>query len=272
MNLIMGDYTESRHWFEIIKNKDYLYVIRERLDEIDPRFYTTYTNLFLILGSHSALLIDTGCGLFPLRSIIDDLIEDKTLLVINTHSHFDHIGSNYEFDEILIHKDELKLISMPMDVSFLQESPKGIVKRFKSRNYTIHPANKIKSIKDMANIELGGVSVKVIHTPGHSRGSISLLTNNELFTGDTAHYGAMYISKEDFPTHLASISRLLNLFLEKDDIEIYPSHEEFAVGEDLLIDLSKGIKNIEDIWDTKVRDDFIEAWLLSDEKFKYLVF
>ena len=45
----------DRHqWFEVIKLKDYLYVIRERLDEIDPRFYTTYDNLFLLLGSHSA--------------------------------------------------------------------------------------------------------------------------------------------------------------------------------------------------------------------------
>ena len=87
--------------------------------------------------------------------------------------------------------------------------------------------------------------------------------------GDTAHYGTMYISKEYFPTHLASISRLLSLFQENHNIEIYPAHEEFAVGKDLLIDLSKGIQNIEYIWETKVRDDFIDAWLLYDENFKY---
>ena len=264
---------DSHQWFETIKLKDYLYVIRERFDEIDPRFYTTYDNLFLIVGSHSALLIDTGCGLFPLKPILNDIISDKTLLVINTHSHFDHIGGNYEFDEVIIHKEEIKSISIPTDVSFLQESPKEIVKRYRSKKFTIPPANNIKSIDDKAIIDLGGVSVTVIHTPGHSKGSISLLTNkDELFTGDTAHYGAMYISIEDFPTHLASISKLLNLFQENENIEIYPSHEEYAVGKDLLIDLSKGIQNIENIWDTKVRDDFIDAWLLSDENFKYLVF
>ncbi len=263
----------DQQWFEIIKHKDYLYVIRERLEEIDPRFHTTYTNLFLILGSHSALLIDTGCGLFPLKPIIRDIIIDKTLLVINTHSHFDHIGGNCEFDEIFIHNEELKSISTPTDISFLQESPKEITKRYKSRKYTIQPANKIKSIKDMEIIELGGITVKIIHTPGHSRGSISLLTNtNELFSGDTVHYGAMYISKVNFPSHLASISRLLTLFQENKNIEIYPSHEEYAVGKDLLIDLSNGIQNIENIWESKEWDDFIEAWLLSDENFKYLVF
>jgi len=264
---------DSHKWFEVIKLKDYLYVIRERLDEIDPRFITTYDNLFLILGSHSALLIDTGCGLFPLKPILNDIIKDKKLIVINTHSHWDHILGNAEFDEIIIHNEELKSISIPTDIPFLQDSPREIVKRYESNNYSIPPANSFKSIKDLEIIELGGVSVKVIHTPGHSPGSISLLTNkNELFTGDTAHYGTMYITKEEFPTHLASLSRLINLFQENKNIEIYPSHEEFAVGKELLVDLSKGIQNIENIWDTKVRDDFIDAWLLSDETFKYLVF
>ena len=264
----------DRHqWFEVIKLKDYLYVIRERLDEIDPRFYTTYDNLFLLLGSHSALLIDTGCGLFPLKPILNDIIKDKTLIVINTHSHWDHILGNAEFDEIIIHNEELKSISIPTDVSFLQDSPREIVKRYESNEYSIPPANNFKSIKDLEIIDLGEVSVKVIHTPGHSPGSISLLTNkNELFTGDTAHYGTMYITKEEFPTHLASLSRLINLFQENKNIEIYPSHEEYVVSKDLLTDLSNGIKNIENIWDTKVRDNFTEGWLLSDENFKYLVF
>ena len=265
--------SNNQQWFEIIKHKEHLYVIRERLDEIDPRFYTTYDNLFLIIGSHSALLIDTGCGLFPLKPILNDIIKDKTLIVINTHSHWDHILGNAEFDEIFVHIEELKSISIPTDVSFLQDSPKEIVKRFENKKYFIPPANSIKSIKDLEIIELGEISVKVIHTPGHSPGSISLLTNrNELFTGDTAHYGATYIFKEEFSTHLASISKLLNLFQENNNIEIYPSHEEYAVGKDLLINLSRGIQNIENIWDTKVRDDFTEGWLLSDENFKYLVF
>jgi len=52
--------TESNQWFEVIKYKEYLYVIREKLGEIDPRFNSYYTNLYLLLGSKTALLIDTG--------------------------------------------------------------------------------------------------------------------------------------------------------------------------------------------------------------------
>ncbi|MFX1364970.1 MAG: MBL fold metallo-hydrolase [Promethearchaeota archaeon] len=269
----MSKYSNSKDWFEIIKQKDYLYVIRERLDEIDPRFHTTYTNLYLILGSHSALLIDTGSGLFPLRHIVDNLILDRKLKVINTHSHFDHIGGNHEFEKIHIHNEEREQILKPHGISFLKESSKEITKLYKNKNYSLPPAKDIQLVKDEEIIDLGDKSVKVIHTPGHSSGSICLYTNeNELFTGDTAHYGTMYLSEIRFPIFLSSISKLLNLIQNLEDIEIFPSHEEFAVSKDLLIDLRKGINEIDKIWDTKTRDDFFEAWLLSDENFKYLIF
>jgi len=57
-------------------------------------------------------------------------------------------------------------------------------------------------------------------------------------------------------------------FQENENIEIYPSHEEFAVGKKLLEDLSNGINNIENIWEAKKRDNFLEAWLVNDDIFK----
>ncbi len=269
----MNNYLNSEQWFEVVNYKEYLYVIRERLDEIDPRFYTTYTNLYLVMGSHSALLIDTGCGLFPLKPIIDDLLSERELLVINTHSHFDHIGGNNEFNKIFIHSKEVKYVSEPFDITFLQNSPKEIVKRYQSKNYTLRPAKNIQAIKDEEIIDLGDISIEVIHTPGHSPGCISLLTNkSELFTGDTAHYGMMYLTKKTFPIILSSISKLIDLYKKSENIELYPSHEQFAVGKELLVDLSEGIKNIDNIWDTKIRDDFLEAWIIEDEIFKYAIF
>jgi len=73
----------SNQWFEVIKYKDYLYIIREKLDDIDPRFHSTYTNLYLLIGTNSALLIDTGAGLFPLKPIVDDIIDNRILKIIN---------------------------------------------------------------------------------------------------------------------------------------------------------------------------------------------
>ncbi len=263
----------SQQWFEIVKHKENLYVIRERLDEIDPRYLTAYTNLYLIIGTHSALLIDTGCGLFPLKPVINDLISDKKLIVINTHSHFDHRGGNSEFDKILIHQKESRLISKPQDISFLSTSPKEIVKRYETINNIFSPAKEVQSVEHGEIIDLGEITVKVIHTPGHSPGCISLLTNrSELFTGDTAHYGTMYLTKKTLPITLSSIANLLNLFQESEKIEIYPSHEEFAVGKELLVDLTTGIENLDNIWELRVRDDYINAWLIYDEKFKYFIF
>ncbi|GAG78570.1 unnamed protein product, partial [marine sediment metagenome] len=52
--------TQEEKWFEVLRQDENLIVIRERLSDIDPRFLTEYTNIFLLLGTHTAMLIDTG--------------------------------------------------------------------------------------------------------------------------------------------------------------------------------------------------------------------
>ncbi|MFX0069469.1 MAG: MBL fold metallo-hydrolase [Candidatus Hermodarchaeota archaeon] len=258
---------------EVKKHKDYLYVIREKLEDIDPRFHTVYTNLFLLIGSEKALLIDTGAGLFPLKPIIDDLIGDMTLNLINTHCHWDHVGSNYEFDEIMIHEIEEGSISRPTNITNVMDSPKEISKKYEEINYLLPPANSIKTIKDGDIINLGNLEVKIIHTPGHSPGSISLLTDrNELFTGDTAHYGSPFLPKKKLlPEFLSTLSKLIELCENNKSIEIYPSHEEYIVGPKLLYELYEGVKNIENLWDTKTKDNFYRAWIIEDGKFKFVI-
>ena len=265
--------SEDNDWYEVIKQKDYLYVIRERLDEIDPRFLTTYTNIYLILGPEKALLIDTGSGLFAIKPVIDNLIENRELMVINTHSHFDHRGSNEEFEKIFIHENEVRIASLPFDISMLKDSPKEIVHRYSTIGFVYQPSINVEPLNDGDRIDLGNISVEVIHTPGHSIGSVSLLTSKgELFTGDTAHYGTMYLpKKKEFHIMLKSISRLKGLCDANIIQEIYPSHEQFAVGRELLDDLYNGINNIENIWDTRERNQFLEAWILEDSKFKYII-
>ncbi|MFX0058925.1 MAG: MBL fold metallo-hydrolase [Candidatus Hodarchaeota archaeon] len=264
---------KSKNWYEIIRQKDYLYVIRERLDQIEPRFLTKYLNLYLLVGNNNALLIDTGCGLFPLKPLIDEIVKDKTLLVINTHSHFDHIGANDEFKEVMIHENERKKIIKTTDVSFLKYSVKEVVNNYKVKDFKLKPANSVKTLKNSDNLDLGGISLKIIHTPGHSKGSVCLISNTrELFTGDTAHYGSMYLPKQrKFPLFLESIQKLIQIYDNKKIEEIYPSHEQFAVKKDLLVNLYNGMKNIEKIWKIKIKDKFLGSWILQDEFFRYIV-
>jgi len=264
---------EAEEWFEVIKIKNHLYIIRERLDEVEPRFLTKFINLYLLIGSKKALLIDTGTGLYPLKPIINNLIKSKELIVINTHSHFDHRGGNEEFDEIYIHESELGNASMVFDISFLKDSPKKRIQLFEQRNFKLQPPHTLYPLKEGHIFDLGEFIIKVIHTPGHSVGSISLLTNQkELFTGDLAHFGAIYLPKKrNFPIMLSSLSKLLDLVHEGNDIEIYPSHEDFQVKKVLLELLITGINNIETIWDTKIKDEYLNAWILKDNNFTYII-
>ncbi|MFX0011563.1 MAG: MBL fold metallo-hydrolase [Candidatus Hermodarchaeota archaeon] len=260
-------------WYEVIKQKDYLYVIRERIDKIDPRLYTEYTNMYLIVGSKKALLIDTGCGLYPLKPLIKQLIGNQELIVINTHSHFDHRGANNEFTTIFVHEKEEKALRAPVDVSWLKDSPEDRVKRYEINDYKFLPSQNVETIKEGDEFDLGIIKVKVYHTPGHSEGSISLLSDRgELFTGDTVHYGAMYLPKRnELPIILDSVKKLINIAHSNNIHEIYPAHEQFSVGIELLERLAVGISNIDSIWYKGVKDTFLQSWILEDEHFKYVV-
>ncbi len=263
---------ESNH-FEISKHKDYLYVIKENISLVHPAFTNDPLNIYLLLGAHTALLLDTGCGLFPIKPIVDELIGKRKLLVFNTHYHWDHPLGNVEFGEVYIHENEVEFVSKPYDVSYLKDSPNEIIKVYEEQNFLIPPAKVIKPLKDGDIFYLGKIEVEVIHCPGHSVGSICLLTSTgELFTSDVAYYGDQFLPKRDFfPEVLKTLSRLIELCEKQKNLELYPSHRKYPCDETLLTDLYKGIENIENLWDTKKPFDFFEAWQIDDDKFRYYI-
>ncbi|MHA1725266.1 MAG: MBL fold metallo-hydrolase, partial [Promethearchaeota archaeon] len=197
----MESFTE-KNWYKVEPIKEDLIVIREQLDELDPRFHTHFTNLYLLLGSEKALLIDTGAGVFPLKPIVDELIGTRELMVLNTHGHWDHVGNNSQFEKVYIHEKEARLISTPINISNIADSEKTIAKIFKKNNYLLMPTKHVESLKDGDMIDLGNITLEVIHAPGHSPGCIVLSSNRkELFIGDIAHEGAVFLpKKKNFPT------------------------------------------------------------------------
>ncbi|GAG78573.1 unnamed protein product [marine sediment metagenome] len=174
--------------------------------------------------------------------------------MINTHSHWDHVGGNSEFGEVFIHEIEKESIKNPVNLSMLVDSSKKIVKRYESVNFSIQSATQINALQEGDEIDLGGLVVKVFHTPGHSPGSISLLSSNgALYTGDLAHYGSVFLpKKKNLQTVLTSIEKLLELVEEFNNIEIYPSHEEYVTNKDLLINLHAESQTLR-IYGTKSR-------------------
>jgi glyoxylase-like metal-dependent hydrolase (beta-lactamase superfamily II) len=265
--------SNDTHHFGISKHKEYLYVIKENISIVHPVYRNDPLNMYLLLGSHTALLLDTGCGLYPLKPIVDDLIGTRKLLVLNSHTHWDHILGNEEFGEVYVHENETHFVSKSYDLSFLVDSPNDIVKMYRERNFLIPPSKIIKKLKDEDLFDLGEIEVKIIHCPGHSPGSICLLTNtSELFTSDVAYYGDTFLPKiESFPIVLKSLSKLMKICEDLPDLELYPSHQMYPCDKNLLTDLFNGIKNIKNLWDTKKAFDFFEAWQIDDEKFRYFI-
>ena len=265
----------NNQYFKISKHKDHLFVIKENISAVHPVYTNDPLNMYLLLGSHTALLLDTGCGLHPLKPVVDDLIGQRTLLVFNTHTHWDHILGNIEFEEVYVHENEQDIISKPYDVSYFKDSPNEIIKVYAEQHFLIPPAKIIKPLKDSDKFDLGGLEVKVLHCPGHSPGSICLLTNkNELFTSDVAYYGDQFLPKRDsIPQVLESLSKLIDICEKQKIGELYPSHREYPCEINLLTDLYEGIQNIKNQWDTKRSFDFFEAWQIDDPsgKFRYFI-
>ncbi len=260
-------------WFEVQEIKNYIYIIKERLDLIDPRFLTKFTNIYLVLGSNRAILIDTGSGLYPIKPVVDKIIKDRELIVVNTHSHFDHIGGNEEFGEVYIHEKETSNIENQFNAFFLKDSPMKIIERYKKRNFKINPTKSVISIEDGEIFDLGGIKLTVIHTPGHSNGSICLLTDKgELFTGDTAHYGTLFLpTPKEMPQFTKSINKLLEITEKTPNIEIYPSHEQFPVGIELFKKMIAGFNNLKNLKSTRKTEKNFGLWIYKGDNFDYAV-
>ncbi|MGA3206716.1 MAG: MBL fold metallo-hydrolase [Syntrophales bacterium] len=137
--------------------------------------------------------------------------------IVNTHGHVDHISGNTEMKkktgaQIIIHKD---------DADMLVFTPPLVFKMFGAEQSP--PAD--ITVNDGDLITVGGISLKVIHTPGHSPGGMSLYTKGYVFTGDTLFVEA--VGRTDLPggswpvMHRSITERLCTL---SDDTKVLPGH------------------------------------------------
>jgi hydroxyacylglutathione hydrolase len=109
--------------------------------------------------------------------------------IVNTHGHVDHTGGNTDMKQktgapIVIHED---------DAEMLVCAPEAMLRMFGAKASL--PAD--RTVKEGELIVAGSVTLKVIHTPGHSPGSMVLYTDGYAFTGDTLFVEA--VGRTDFP-------------------------------------------------------------------------
>ena len=158
------------------------------------------TNCYLVEADSVTMLIDPAQ---PGDSLTSFLSGRRVDLVLNTHGHFDHIGGDWELQrsgaQLLIHKADLPLVD---------------------RFYPDHPP--FDRYLEDGNILPGGL--RVMHSPGHSPGSIVLVGDGVLFVGDLLFAGS--IGRTDFPGgSMKEMNRsLARLIALPGDYRIYPGH------------------------------------------------
>lgn len=176
------------------------------------------TNCYILDGgSGKCAVVDPGADVEKITAAAESkgLTVEKIIL---THAHFDHMLALEELRKLtgaplLIYKDEAELLA---------DCGKNLLHRYADIDTPPEPAEKLLSDGDIVTV--GNDSLRVIHTPGHTPGSMCLMTGDTIISGDTLFRES--IGRYDFPGgDYGTIMRSLEKFKALEgDYKILPGH------------------------------------------------
>jgi glyoxylase-like metal-dependent hydrolase (beta-lactamase superfamily II) len=254
-------------WFATQKLSEGTYLLAE----------PPHVNSYLILGSRRAVLFDTGMGIANIRDVAEGLT-DLDVLVINSHYHFDHVGGNSLFAQIAIHSagrdpvgEDVPAQTLSAYGAFIEAmlsayqgykdaddrffrlltpeiAPRRLPPGFDAATWRIPATVPTQLLSDRQVVDLGGRSLEVLHTPGHTPDCICLLDgrNRQLFAGDTLTTGPHYahLPDSDLADFTRSTRRLADEITSKVDV-IYPAHTlRFAAPPEFLTQVADGFARV----------------------------
>jgi len=203
----------SDPWFEVYEPAPDVFAIYEPHQAEETIGY-------LIVGKTRALEFDTGMGISDIKKVIAQLTK-LPVIVLNSHTHDDHVGGNWQFDAIY-----------GMDTDFTRKNAQGsredaqaeitpdqicgtLPTGFDAKAYSTKPWKITAYMHDGEKFDLGGRTIEVIATPGHTPDAISLIdrANGLLFTGDTYYPAPIWLFRPetDLDAYADSIRRLAAL-------------------------------------------------------------
>ncbi len=178
-----------------------------------------HTNCYIIYGNdNKAAVIDPAFFADRIQRVLDEkeLVLDKILL---THAHFDHImateGLRQSGAELYLHIEDEEMLNDPRINSMLE---------FTGREMSFKKAEHL--LKDGDVIDIGGEKITVLHTPGHTKGSVCYISDKYIFSGDTLFkdgVGRCDLYGGSYDTLLYSLKKLAAL---PKDYTVLPGHGE----------------------------------------------
>lgn len=232
-------------WFEVYRVDDGVFALVESQQWQEAISY-------LVVGKTGALLFDTGLGMSPIRPVVESLTK-LPVRVLNSHTHYDHVGGNAEFEDVLAvetaytRQNQLGFPHETLDsevspASFCHGPPAGLdIATFHTRAWKA-----TRRVADGDTLDLGGRVIEILRVPGHTPDALALLdkANRLLFTGDT-YYDApvwLYVEETDLDAYERSIARLVTL--SPSVTRLLPAHNTAVAEPVRLAEMQAAIRDV----------------------------